>query len=161
MSLTSLNQQLAAASDRDDIARTLLNYFGQDFHASCLLMVRSTTVTGWLATYGCIEPAGFDQLSIPLQDHSIFNLVVKSKSHFLGTVADTPQNCKLLDFFKTKPPQTALIIPLLVRDRLVSILYIQDNIENLEKRFAELKNLARKAEMAFTLLILKNKILTT
>lgn len=160
-SQTSLNQQLAAATDRNDIARALINFLGQEYSASGLLMVRSTTVTGWLSSCGSVEPTGFDQFSIPLQDHSIFNLVVKSKSHFLGTVADTPQNCNLLKFFNSKPPQTALIIPLLVRDRLVSILYVQDSLQVLEQHFAELQSIARKAEMAFTLLILKNKILTT
>lgn len=161
MSQTSLSQQLVAATDRNDIARALINYLGQDFMASGLLMVRATTVTGWLSTCGIVEPSGFDQFSIPLQEHSIFNMIVKSKSHFLGTIADTPQNCKFLEFFQSKPPQTALIVPLMVRDRLVCILYIQDNLEKLEKHFAELHALARKAEMAMTLLILKNKILTT
>jgi hypothetical protein len=161
LSLTSLSQQLAAATDRNDIARAIINYLSQEFTASGLLMVRSTNVTGWLSSCSIDDPAGFDQFSIPLQDHSIFNMVVKSKSHYLGTVADTPQNCMLLDFFQTKPPQTALVLPMLVRDRLVSILYIQDGMDNLEKRFSELQNIARKAEMALTLLILKNKILTT
>lgn len=161
VSQTSLNQQLAAATDRNDIARALINYLGQQFVANGLLMVRATTVTGWLSSHENIEPAGFDQFSIPLQEHSIFNLVVKSKSHFLGTVSDTPQNRKLLDFFKSEPPQTALVVPLMVRDRLVCILYVQDSLKVLEQRFAEVKSLARKAEMAFTLLILKNKILST
>jgi len=161
ISLTSLNQQLAAATDRNDIARALINYLAQEYRASGLLMVRSATVAGWLSSCDGVEPIGFDQFSVPLQDHSVFSLVVKSKSHFLGSVADTPQNRRLLNFFDSKPPQTALIIPLMVRDRLVSILYIQDRPEVLEQHFAELQNLARKTEMAFTLLILKNKILTT
>ena len=87
--------------------------------------------------------------------------MVKSKSHFLGAVSDTPHNRKLLENFSCTPPQTALVIPLLVKDRLVSILYIQDSLESLEKQFSELQNAARKTEMAFALLILKNKILST
>lgn len=161
MSLTSLSQQLAAATDRNDIARSLINYLAQEFSASGLFMVRSTTVTGWLAQHDNVELAGFDQLNIPLQELSIFNQVVNSKSHFLGSVSDSPQNRNLLQLFAAKPPQTALVIPLLVRDRLVSILYIQDNLAILEKHFTELQSIARKAEMSFTLLILKNKILTT
>ena len=161
MSKNSLNQQLASATDRNDIARALINYLAQEFTASGLFMVRSTTITGWLAQYGSVEPVGFDQLNIPLQEPSIFNLVVNSKSHFLGSVSDTQQNRKLLELFDSQLPQTVLVIPLLVRDRLVSILYVQDELAQLEKRFTELQNIARKAEMSFTLLILKNKILTT
>ncbi len=161
LSYTSLCQQLAAASDRNDIARAMINYLGQEFAACALLMVRPTSVSGWLAITNGVEPSGFDQFSISLQEHSVFSLVVNNKKHYLGPVADTPQNTKLLRFFQATPPQNALVIPLSVRDRLVSVLYIQDHLGALEGRFGELLNLAKKAEMSFTLLILKNKILTT
>jgi hypothetical protein len=49
---------------------------------------------------------------------------------------------------------------LIVRDRLVSILYIQGNLENLERCFTKMQNIADKIKMSFSLLILKNKILT-
>lgn len=161
LSYTSLCQQLAAATDRNDIARALINYLGQEFSASALLMVRSNNITGWLANADGIEPNGFDQLSISLQEYSVFSLVTENKKYYLGPVADTPQNANLLNFFKATPPQDAIVCPLLVRDRLVSILYIQDKMNILERRLTELQGLAKKAEIAFTLLILKNKILTT
>ena len=47
-----------------------------------------------------------------------------------------------------------------VRDRVVSIFYIQDQMQILEKGFNDLMNLAQKADMSFTMLILRNKILT-
>jgi hypothetical protein len=158
---TSVSQQLAAANDRNDIARALINFLGNDYSAAGILMVRSTIVTGWLGTVDHQEISGFDQLNIPLRNHSIFDLVISSKTHFLGSITDTAQNRRLLEYFNAQPPQNVLVIPLMVKDRLVSILYIQDSLEILETKFAELQRLARKAEMAFTLLILKNKILTT
>ena len=161
LSYTSLCQQLAAASNRNDIARALINYLGQEFSASALLMVRPNSASGWLAISDGVEPGGFDQFSLSLQDHSVFSLVVKNKKHYLGPVTDTPQNTKLLRFFNATPPQNALAIPLFVRDRLVSILYIQDDSRVLEGRLEELLNLTKKTEMSLTLLILKNKILTT
>ncbi|NOQ52400.1 MAG: hypothetical protein GQ578_09330 [Desulfuromonadaceae bacterium] len=161
ISQTSLFQQLATAGNRDDIAKALTAYLGQEFAACGLLMVRSPNVTGWMASFHGTELSGFDQLSIPLNGNSIFSQVVESRSHYLGPVIETPDNCTLLQCFNAKPTQNALIIPLLVRDRLISILYLQDNLEQLELRFAEVQNIARKTEMSFTLLILKNKILTT
>ena len=91
----------------------------------------------------------------------MFNVVAKSKGHYLGPISDTPQNAKLVRLFNVTTPQNALVIPLIIRDRLVSILYIQDQLNILERRFSEVQKLAKMAEMAFTLLILKNKILTT
>jgi len=160
ISYTSFCQQLAAANDRNDIARALINYLGQEFHAIGLFMIRMMTASGWLAVCDGTEAEDFHQLSIPLHEHSAIDIVVNSKSHFLGIITDTPQNRKLLSLFNAAPPQEALIIPLSVRDRLVSVLYVQDRMEILEKRFTELTNIARKAEMSFTLLILKNKLLT-
>lgn len=157
---TNLCQQLAAANDRNDIARALINYLDQEFYASALFVIRKTTVSGWRASCAGKEPDGFDQLNIPLQERSAFDLVVKSKTHFLGMITDTPQNRRLLARFNSTPPRAGLLLPLLVRDRLVSVLYIQDQMEQLEKNFIALTNLVGKAEMSFTLLILKNKILT-
>lgn len=158
---TSLGQQLAEAKDRNDIGKALINHLSNEFSACGLFMVRDTIVSGWLGRSGTTELKDFDQLNIPLHEPSIFNLVVSSKTHILGPVIDTAQNRKLLAAFASNSPQTALVLPLLVRNRLVSILYIQDSVVTLEKRFSELKRLASKAEMTFTLLILKNKILTT
>jgi len=158
---TSFSQHLIAATDRNDIAKSLLNHLGDKCKGCGLLVVKATTATGWLCKSNNVEQSRFTDLQIPLQEPSVFNLVIKSKSHFLGAVSDTPHNRKLLENFSCTPPQTALVIPLQVKGRLVSILYIQDSLELLEKQFTELQNAARKTEMAFALLILKNKILST
>ena len=94
-------------------------------------------------------------------ENSVFNLVATSHSHYLGPVTDSLQNRKMLDYFGSRPPVEALVLPLLVRDRLVSLLYIQGQFEDLERRVIEIQNIVAKAEMSFKLLILRNKILTT
>jgi len=160
ISYTSLCQQLVAARDRNDIARALINYLSPDFFTCGLFMVRPTVITGWLASCKGAEPLGFDGFSIPQDQNSIFDVVIKNKVPFLGMVTDTPLHRDLLALFGTKPPQASLLLPLLVRDRLVSVIYLLDQMEALEKRFSELNNLIQKAEMAFTMLILKNKLLT-
>ena len=161
ISITSLSQQLVSANDRNDIARALINFLCQQYYACALFMVRASTVSGWQAFCDGKEPADFRQFTIPLWEHSVFDLVVENKTHYLGMVTDRSHNRRLLQCFNGSPPEAALLIPLLVRDRVVSILYLQDQMQKLEKGFTSLMNLAQKADMAFTLLILKNKILTT
>lgn len=155
------SHRLIRAEDRDDIARALIDHLGPQFYGCALLMVKATTATGWLCKANNREQNDFNRLQIPLQEPSIFSQVVKSKTHILGMVNDTPNNRRLLVHFTSNPPQTALVIPLVVKERLVSLLYIQDQAEQLEHHFGELQNLARKTEMAFAMLILKNKILNT
>ena len=155
-----LLQQLADAKERDDIAAAIITYLKKDFPDSALLMVRSNMASGWLEANNKTTQ-NFEQLNIPMLENSVFNLVATSHSHYLGPVGDSLQNRKILDFFESKPLQTALIVPFMVRDRLVSLLYIQGQFEELEPRVLEMLNIADKAEMSFKLLILKNKILST
>lgn len=161
ISVTVLCQRLIAATDRNDIANALIDYLGSRFKGCALLMVRATTATGWLCSHDHREQTDFNQLTIPLQEPSVLNLVAENRTFFLGSIADTPQNNKLLSAFTCKPPQTALVIPIQVKERLVGIVYIQDRLDQLEMHFVELQKLVHKTEMAFATLILKNKILAT
>ncbi len=160
ISYTSLCQQLASANDRNDIARSLMNYLGQEFSASGIFVVRSNSVSGWMASHNGNEPDGFDQYSIALSGDSVIKLAIDNQSHYLGPMPDSQINRKLQCLFTAAPP-SAMVVPLMVRDRLVCILYVQDHLEILEKRFADVKKLAKKAELAFMMLIMKNKVLTT
>jgi len=159
-SSVNLLQQLADAKERDDIARAIIDYLKKDFPDCALLMVRTNMASGWLTAQNKTSQ-NFEQINIPMLENSVFNQVAASHSHYLGPITDSMQNRKMLDFFESKPPQTALIVPFMVRDRLVSLLYIQGQYEELEPRVTEMQNIADKAEMSFKLLILKNKILTT
>ncbi|MCD6581291.1 MAG: hypothetical protein J7K90_05775 [Desulfuromusa sp.] len=156
----NLPQQLAEAKERDDISGAIINYLKKDFPDCALLMVRADLATGWLAANSKTSKI-FEQINIPMLENSVFNLVATSHSHYLGPVTDSLQNRKMLDYFGSRPPVEALVLPLLVRDRLVSLLYIQGQFEDLERRVIEIQNIVAKAEMSFKLLILRNKILTT
>lgn len=151
---------LAEANERDDIATALISYFKTDFPQCALFMVRGDTVSGWLAA-GDKTRQDFDHLTVPLAENSVFSLVATSRTHYLGPVISSNQNRKILDFFATPLPQNTLTVPLMVKDRLVSILYIQGRLEKLEQHFADIQYIVGKAEMAFKLLILKNKILSS
>ena len=156
----NLAKQLANAQNRDDIAEAILSYFKADFPNCALLMVHKEVVTGWLSTIkNSKEP--FEQITIPLSEPSIFNLVVTNHSHYLGPIGDSPQNHKIVDFFNIQDSQNVIVFPLMVQKRIVCLLYIQGEIEDLTRRLIELESIADKIELSFKLLILKNKILST
>ncbi|MCF6265480.1 MAG: hypothetical protein L3J57_02910 [Desulfuromusa sp.] len=155
----SLLQQLADAKERDDIAVAIIDHLKKDFPVCALLMVRANLATGWLASNDKATQ-NFAQINIPIQESSVFHLVATSHSPYLGSVADSVQNRKILDYFSSSPQVNALILPIQVRNRLVSILYIQGELEELEHRLVEIQRIVNKAEMSFQLLIMRNKILT-
>ncbi|WP_321391692.1 hypothetical protein [uncultured Desulfuromusa sp.] len=154
----NLRQKLADAKGREDIAAAIITYLKNDFPDSALLMVRGNLATGWLS--GSHRTAqNFEQITIQMQESSVFNMVATSHSYYLGPVTDSLQNQKILNYFNSSPPVDALVFPLKVKDRLVSILYIQGRYEDLQNHLPEIKSLVTKAEMSFKLLILRNKIL--
>lgn len=152
--------QLAEARSRDDIAAALIDHLKQDFPACGLFVVREDHADGWVANSAVAE-AGFNQLVIPLNEDSICRQVVAIKSYYLGPIFATGQNSRILACFASKAPQQVLALPLLVQQRLVAILYLQGELPKLEERLTELQILVNKAEMSFTMLILRNKILKT
>jgi hypothetical protein len=154
-----LVQQLADAKTRDDLATSISHYLSKFFPVCALLIVRDGTASGWMAT-GQKSRERFDDIKIMLEEPSIFNLAAAAESHYLGPVFDSPQNQKILQFFDPQSPADALVFPIIVKDHLISFLYLQGEIKNLEKHLAEIKNITHKTEMAFLLLILRNKILT-
>ena len=155
----SLLQKLANPQDREDIAKAIIAHLKTDYPECALLMVRKDAATGWLAA---VENGikRFEHIDISLKNNSVFGLVAASSSIYLGPMPDSRENHIILDFFSTKLPQDVLVMPITVQKRLVSFLYIQGNLEALEKQLTELQNIVEKAEMSFKLLILKNKILS-
>lgn len=155
----SLLQKLANPQDREDIAKAIIAHLKTDYPECALLMVRKDAATGWLAA---VENGikRFEHIDISLKDNSVFGLVAASSNNYLGPMLDSRENHIILDFFSTKLPQDVLVMPITVQKRLVSFLYIQGNLEALEKQLTELQNIVDKAEMSFKLLILKNKILS-
>mgnify|MGYP005843762191 CR=1 FL=1 len=152
--------QLANSKNRNDIAGALITALQVTFPHCGLVMVRKETISGWMAS-GNKPREQFEQLSFPGHAESIFNQVVNTDAEVLGPLSDSEHDRRILQFFDSTLPQTAFAVPLRVQQRLVSILYIQGPAEQLSRHLNDIHRLTEKAELAFKLLIIRNKILTT
>lgn len=157
--LHSFCEQLTRSEDRDDIATCLIQFLGQEFAAGGILMVKGDQVTGWQATVGGKPVKDFDRFHVALDQPSVMLTVAQSKSYYLGPLPETVHNIQLMTHFGSKVPETVLLIPLLLRGRLVSALYVQDHVNTISDKLADLQRLVSKSSMAFEMLVLKNKIL--
>ncbi len=146
------------AQNRDDIATPLLDFLKPTLPDCALLTIKNDQLIGWKAAVEDPDRP-FQLLGIDLQRSFIFAQPTENAAHYLGPLTVSEQDLKLLDFFHSKPPQTALILPIKVRDRRVAVLYIQAPLEKLEEHFSLCHRLACKMELALQLLILRNKIL--
>ncbi len=161
LSLSELDEQLASAGERDDIATAITDYLGQHFDNAAMFLIRDHTALGWRALKDRRLIRSFEQLQIPLEEPSILKTTAESQEYYLGPVPRFPFNSILLQEFDGNIPETVLLAPLVMMGRTVGLIYVNGNRESLSEKLAELQKIASKAVMAFEILILKNKILMT
>ena len=159
--IDTFSMQLAEAKDRDAIANLIVGYAGQEFDRVALFLVRGNAAAGWTALSQRKGVAGFEELQIPLDAPSVLKMVADGKSFYLGPLADTPANTKILAALEGGKPPCALLVPLLMMGRVVAIFYVDGGAGELGERVIDMQKLIGKAAMAFEILILKNKILMT
>lgn len=153
-----LCKQLTEARSRDDIADAIIDHIAPFYAGAALLMVKGGVATGWKGAAEGEVLHDFDQLQIPLDQPSVLQTVAASKAFYLGPLQKEVNNILISSRFDPKPPESVLAIPLLLRGRLVTILYLQDLADKLLNQLPQLQKLVVKTSMAFEMLILANKI---
>lgn len=159
--IDTLSQSLANPQDRDSVASAILDYMGGLFDRAALLIVTKEAVTGWKGVARGKEIPRFDQVRIGLHEPSVLVSVVRAKTPYLGAVAGTPANLKLLKGLGEENPEGISLVPLIMNNRVVTILCATGLLEQLGARQEDLRIVARKGVLAFEILILRNKILMT
>jgi hypothetical protein len=149
---------LARADSREEIADLVIAYLTGRFKRAALFMVRNDTATGWKGVLDGEPLVALPDLSIPLDEPSVLKTVVDSVGLYLGSLADTPLNRKLLDGMGGGRPTSVLLAPLILSGRIVAILYA-DSKEDMTSHVQELQKVITKTALAFEALICREKIL--
>lgn len=114
---------LAAARNRDGIARSVLRY-GQSLFRRCLLTtIHRRFCLGWDGIGPGVDPWSVRSLMIPLDEPSVFELVERTRSHVLGSLSRTRVNINFLRLLGREVPLSVFAMPILVRGRVVNIFY--------------------------------------
>jgi len=153
--------RLTEATDREDIADTLGGYLAGEFAHVALFVVRGGAAHGWRCFLEKTLHPPIEQFKVPLNEPSVLQMVATSKTFYLGPVVRTPFNSSLIQELGGSMPRMVLVVPIVMMNRVVGLIYVDDDGQNLTGRLPELQKLAAKASMAFDILILKSKILTT
>ncbi len=114
---------LQKPNDRYHIARVVLRY-GFSLFARCMLFtVHRGVLLGMDAVGYNIDPMAFRSVLIPLDGPSVFQTVVNTKAPFLGALPKTKINIQFLRAMGKQVPLSAMIIPVLVRGKVVNLIY--------------------------------------
>jgi Type II secretion system (T2SS), protein E, N-terminal domain len=129
--------QLTQSSDREDVATTVLRYAVGKWRRCLLLSVQGSLVTGWHGMGRGVRDAAVRRIGVALREGNTFRLVRDTRSHYVGPVKrDTAMNVfyRLLGADKRPEPpfpKTSVILPLLVRGKVVHLLYLDNGPDQL------------------------------
>jgi hypothetical protein len=156
--------QLAQSSDREDVATTVLRYAVGKWRRCLLLSVQGSLVTGWHGMGRGVRDAAVRRIGVALREGNTFRLVRDTRSHYVGPVRrDTAMNVfyRLLGADKRPEPpfpKTSVILPLLVRGKVVHLLYLDNGPEQLTTPdVGELMILAQSVGRSYEAMIRRRK----
>jgi type II secretion system (T2SS) protein E len=116
---------LEGVSDRNAIAHLVLRASLSKAKRALLLQVQGGVALGWDGVGQGLEQAA-QIVAIPLSAPSAFQLVVNTRSHFLGPLQRTPLNIRFLAQLGKKVPLSSMIVPILHRGRVSHLLYLDN-----------------------------------
>lgn len=160
-SVDTVSRELVEAKDRDAVAVALVRWTAAAFGNAGLVIVGENAVRGWEAATGAERLDRFAGLRIGHDEPSVFQSAIRDGTVFVGAAPDVPANRRLLAALGVSEPHGVVLIPMLMKKRVVTILCAAGPFNRPGERLAELRTVARKGIMAFEILILKSKILMT
>ncbi|MEM8962807.1 MAG: hypothetical protein AAGD38_15085 [Acidobacteriota bacterium] len=152
---------LQSADIRDEIADAVLAFCAPYFHRRLLLIVRQDEIVGWRGEGDGVETATVRTIRLEKSVPSAFFGLLQGAELWRGPLPTLPANQTLVAGLGGERPKDCLILPIGLRGRVVSFLYVDNRGEGIATTpVDELRRLAIKAGVAFEVHILRNKIRT-
>jgi hypothetical protein len=151
--ILEVKELLVNIRDKDEIAHILVSEGERVAERRAMFIVKGNKLEGWIGAN--INVDGF---SIDVDPTSIFSQVIENKNFYRGPMSNTPGNNPFMKILGGLP-QDCVIIPVMIRDRIVAAIYADNGIENvLTGNINYLNSLASLASLSFEILILKKRI---
>lgn len=145
--------------DRDEAIGTFLKAVNVVLDRGILLLVKSGKVTGWRA-FPVYRETEIGRLEFNLAQPSLFKDVVTAKTFYQGPAPYDPTYRDLFQLLGGEYPKEILLLPLLINDQVVAVLYGDNQVSGrLIQPLEYIRKLSQKVAMALEILILKKKIL--
>ena len=152
---------LKSVEHRDDVGDLLLRRGAAILKRCYLLAVHSGKIAGWLARGPGMVVDDIQSLTVPVEEPSILARISEDGS-FCGSFPAGEVNDLLIQLFGEPEPVEVAVYPVFVKKRVVA--YLLGDVPGAyvpEKSRTELLVAAKKAGVAFEILIMKKKILSS
>lgn len=157
--LASLEERLALAVDRDDVAFALLEFCRQR-SARCALFALTREGLRCVAGRGRgLNTERLKRIRIPVDGGTIFQTALAAEAFYLGPVPPLPANKDVYSLLGGRLPPNVLTVPIRLRGRVVALLYLDHDAEPIVSPDIPLmRRIAAKAGLAFEILLLRGKL---
>lgn len=157
--LGRLEERLIRAEDRDAIADALMEFCAERAPRSALFAVGKDGIRGIAGRGRALEPERLRSLVLPVEPSTVFDTAITSRDFFFGVVPPMPANRDLYTALGGKLPAMAMVLPILVKDRIAALLYLDDEDRPMSRPDIPLmRRVAAKAGLAFEVLLLRGKL---
>lgn len=157
-SLREVAQRLANATQRDEVLDLLVAEVARFFPRAAVFAVKNDEAV-LHRSHGLSTGAG-RVVSVSFSEASVLSTAKETPDVHFGPVAATPANQDFYTLLGGRAPKAALVLPVLVKNRLVCVLY-GDDLEQASPTpdFQRLRKVATLASLALEIMILRGKIL--
>ena len=157
--------RLAQVESRDEVAEILLNVARTRCRRAALFLVRRDLILGWDVAGEGVDPARMRVLRIPAGGLSMFGNTIDAKAPLVCNPtldADKPEMRKFLAALGGNPPRSALVVPIVIRDRVVNLFYADNGPDGeAPDRVEEVLEALRAVPLAFAALLRRRKAMVT
>jgi hypothetical protein len=111
------------AQTRGEIADALMSFCRGLFDVCALLVVRDELAFGWKGFGPDLDVDRLESLLLPLETKSIFKTACEDAELFVGPAPPSALHGHLFKVLRTPAPLQAVVAPIMIRDRVVNLLY--------------------------------------
>lgn len=150
---------LQDADIRDEIGDVLLRFAAPYFERRLLFFRRKERIVGWRGEGEGVKGPAVRAVEIGKLEPSVFLSVTDASSLWLGPLPPLEPNQRLLAALGGAPPKDCLVLPVVLRSKIVCYFYGDNRQEGISGvPMEDIRRLLAKASIAFEVYILKNKM---
>jgi hypothetical protein len=158
-SVEEVSLRLKNSTTRDEVFEALVGFCAARFARTALFVVMQERVIGWGGRGDGFDAARIRTTLIPFETPSIFSYFRMGSDFYFGPVPELPANQQFYKDLSLTVPDRVLVVPILIKGRLIALLYGDNGTGRREEPdIALFRRVAQKASLALEILILRNKI---
>jgi hypothetical protein len=158
-SLDALDESLATARDRDEIAEALFAFSGVRSARCGLFAVGKEGIRGVAGRGRAFDTDRLRTVTVPTGTGTVFDTALQSRDFYFGVVPALPANRDLYTALGGRLPANVMVLPIVVKDRTVALFYLDGDDAPLVRPDIQLmRRVAAKTGLAFEMLLLRNKL---